>query len=244
VAEKYSDPKEVLLYSQMASEGLDEDERLLLDQFMRRKGRVLNVGCGAGREAFALAEAGFEVVGIDVAPGMIAEAKRHAQTSGINIHFAVKDATALDYPPNSFNYVLFSASVYSHIPTRKLRIDTLRRISDLLTPNGILFFSVQYKGSTLLPRVSLYDAFRNFAKPILKNRIHSEPGDVLVPYVSPVGTPSKLCYFHLFKDAGEVLEELSSANVDGFEDEKSSYWIVRPLKEGNNQGRIFREVTG
>lgn len=238
VTEKYNDANEVLYYSQCAFEGLDEQEQLAAEQFMKRKGRVLNIGCGAGREAFALAEAGFEVVGIDIAPGMIAAAKRHAQTSGKNVHFEVKDATALDYPSQSFDYVWISAGVYSHIPTRQLRIDTLRRIKDLLMPNGILFFSVAYRGDSLLPRVSLYGVFRRIAKPILKKRLHSEPGDMLVPYVSPGGTPSKLCYVHLFKDSSEVLEEITLAGLDGFEDEKSNYWIVKPCREG-----ILHEVV-
>ncbi|MFQ5656815.1 MAG: class I SAM-dependent methyltransferase [Candidatus Methylomirabilales bacterium] len=232
VAEKYNDAKEVLYYSQRVFEGLDMQERHLVDQFMSQRGRVLNIGCGAGREALTLAEAGFDVVGIDVAPGMIAEAKRHAETSGIPIQFEVRDATALDYAPSSFDYVWISDTVYSYIPTRQLRVITLRRISDLLTPNGSLFFSVEYQGSSFLPRVILYDAFRRIAKPILKNRLHSEPGDVKVRYVSPAGSPSKLCYTHLFRDPSEVLEEIMLAGLDGFEDGKSGYWVVKLCREG------------
>ncbi len=93
-----------------------------------------------------------------------------------------------------------------------------------------------------MSRVSLHDAFRRLLKRILKKRLQSEPGDILVPHVSPVGTPSKLCYFHFFKDAGEVQEEMTSANFDGFEDEKSGYWIARPSREGNSQGTVPREV--
>ena len=239
VAEKYNSANEVLHYSQCAFEGLDEQEQRAVEQFINNRGRVLNIGCGAGREAFALAEAGFEVVGIDVAPGMIAAAKSYAQMSGIKVYFEIKDATALDYPSQSFDYVWISVGVYSHIPTRQLRIDTLRRIKDLLMPNGIVFFSVGYKGNSLLPRVSLYSAFRRIAKPILKKRLHSEPGDMLVPYVSLEGTPSKLCYVHLFKDSSEVLEEITLAGLEGFEDEKSNYWIVKPRRDG-----ILHEVGG
>ncbi len=232
VAEKFDDAAEVVHYSHRTFQGLDEQERLLVEQFMGRSGRVLNIGCGAGREAFALAELGFAVVGIDVASQMIAEAKRYAKTSGKNIDFEVKDATALDYPPNSFDYVLISAGVYSHIPTRQLRIDMLKKITDFLTPNGILFFSVLYRTGSFFSRISLYDVFRRIAKPILKRRLQSEPGDSLVRYVSPVGTPSKLCYVHFFKDPSKVLEEIALAGLDGFEDEKSVYWIVKPCREG------------
>ncbi len=237
VAEKFNDAEEVLHYSQRTFEGLDAQERLLVEQFMGCSGRVLDIGCGAGREAFALAELGLDVVGIDVAPDMIAEAKRHAQTFRETIQFEVRSATALNYPSSSFDYVLISAGVYSHIPTRQLRIDMLRKINDLLTPDGIFFFSVLYRKHSL-SRISIYDAFRKITKPILNERLHSEPGDALVRYVSPVGTPSKLCYVHFFKDPSEVLEEIALAGLDGFEDEKSGYWIVRPRSEA-----ILREVA-
>lgn len=228
VVEKYNDTTEVRYYSHRAFEGLDEKEQHLVEQFMGQRGRVLNVGCGAGREAFALARQGFDIVGVDVAPLMIEEAKRHAQTSGINVHFEAQDATALGYPPNSFDYVLISEAVYSHIPTRQLRINTLKKIRNLLVPNGIMFFSVLYRKSSFLSRFSLYSAFLQIAKPLVKKRLHFELGDILVRYVSPVGTQSKLCYLHFFKDAAEVLEELSSAGLDGFEHNQSGYWIVKP----------------
>ncbi len=244
VAEKYNDPEEVDFYSHRAIEGLDEQEQHLLEQFMRRRGKVLNIGCGAGREAFAFAELGFEVTGIDVAPGMIAEAKRHAQTSGLNIRFEVKSATGLDYLPDSFDYVFVSEGVYSFLPTRDLRIKILRRIGELLTPDGILLFSASYNGNSVLSRVSLYSAFRRLAKPLLKERLHSEPGDVLVKHVSHVGTPSTLCYLHFFTDATEVMDEITSAGLDGFEAEKSGFWIVSPVREGNNRGTILTEVAG
>ena len=232
VAEKFNEDDEVVYHSQRAFEGLDEHEQYLVEQFMRRRGKVLNIGCGAGREAFAFAELGFEIVGIDFAPQMIAAARRHAPSDGKSIRFEVKSATDLDYPPDSFNYVFMGGGVYSLIPTRELRIDTLKKIGELLTPNGTLFFSAFYRRGSVLSRVSLYSAFRRVGKLFLKGRLHAEPGDILVRYVSPVGRPSNLCFLHLFKDAGEVLEEVSSAGLEGFEDKESGYWVVKPCREG------------
>ena len=244
VAQKFNEDEAVLYYSQRAFEGLDEHEQHLVEQFMGQRGRVLNIGCGTGREAFALAELGFEVVGIDVAPQMIAAARRHALSDGKNIRFEVKSATDLDYSPHSFDYVFISEGVYSLIPTRDLRIDVLKKIGELLTPNGTLFLSALYGRNSVLSRVFLYSVFRRIAKPFWKKRLHSEPGDILVRYVFPLGTASKLCYLHLFKEAGEVLEEVSSAGLEGFEDKQSGYWIVRPMSDGNNQGPILREAAG
>ena len=238
VTQKFNEEEEVFYHAQRAFDGLDEQEQHLVEHYMRRRGRVLNIGCGAGREAFALAELGFEVVGVDVAPRMVEAASRIAASRGQDIHFEVKSATNLDDLPQSFDYVFMAEGVYSLIPTRDVRIDVLRKIGKLLAPDGTLLFSALYRRAAVLSRVSLYSVFRRIAKRFLDRRLHAEPGDTLVRYVSPASKVSTLCYMHLFTDAGEVWEEVSSAGLDGFEDKQSGYWVVRPLKEGNVQGGI------
>ena len=49
-----------------------------LDDWMydHTRGRVLDVGCGAGRSAIALVDGGHEVVGVDVSPGAVAVCRR------------------------------------------------------------------------------------------------------------------------------------------------------------------------
>ncbi len=235
VAQKFNEDVEVFYYSERALDGLDEQEQHLVEQYMRRRGRVLNIGCGAGREAFALAELGFQVVGIDVAPRMIEAASRLAASRGKNICFEVKSATNLDYTPQSFDYVFMSEGVYSLIPTRDLRIDVLRNVGKLLAPDGTLLLSALYRRAVVLSRVSLYGVFRRIAKRLLSRRLHSEPGDTHVRYVSHASKASKLCYMHLFADADEVWKEVSSAGIDGFEDKQTGYWVVRPFKDDSSQ---------
>jgi len=243
VAQKFNEEEEVRYYSQQAFEGLDEKERGLVGRHMQRRGRVLNIGCGPGREAFALAELGFEVIGIDVAPRMIEAAGRLAASRGRNIRFEVKSATNLDYPLHSFDYVFMAEGVYSMIPTRDARIDILRKSGNLLAPDGTLLFSALYRRASILSRVSLYNVFRRIAMRYLGRRLHAEPGDTLVRYVSPASKASTLCYVHLFAGAGEVREEVSSAGLDGLEDTQTGYWVVRPLKVGNVQGGIGEEAA-
>ncbi len=64
---------------------------------------VLDLGCGAGRIAAALAARCRSVLGVDVSPGMVAEAqRRHAETT--NLRFAVTDGHTS--PPGAFDLIL------------------------------------------------------------------------------------------------------------------------------------------
>ncbi len=68
--------------------------------------RVLDVGCGIGRIAAGLAPHVGSVLGLDVSPGMVAEAqRRHGADS--RLAFAITDGSAPDHlEPESFGLVL------------------------------------------------------------------------------------------------------------------------------------------
>src|ERR1700729_1348616 len=54
--------------------------------------RVLDVGCGGGLLCEALARAGAQVTGIDLAPGMIEVARLHALSQNLKIEYRIEDA--------------------------------------------------------------------------------------------------------------------------------------------------------
>ena len=56
---------------------------------------VLDCGCGTGEQALMLAQRGFEVLGMDLAPSAIAAARRKASERGISLEFVVGNALAL-----------------------------------------------------------------------------------------------------------------------------------------------------
>lgn len=59
--------------------------------------RVLDVGCGQGRDALFIARAGHEVVGVDLSPCGIAALQKTARKEGLNITGFASDIT--DFEP-------------------------------------------------------------------------------------------------------------------------------------------------
>lgn len=60
-----------------------------------RHGRVLELGCGTGVNSVWLAEQGFDVVGVDLAPLAIERAEERARAAGVNVRFLVADVLQL-----------------------------------------------------------------------------------------------------------------------------------------------------
>jgi len=77
-----------------------------LDREMLLDDDVLDIGCGIGRMAEALAGRCRSVLGLDVSPGMVAEARRRHGAQA-HLRFEVTDGTGLDtLPPDAFDLVV------------------------------------------------------------------------------------------------------------------------------------------
>jgi SAM-dependent methyltransferase len=57
--------------------------------------RALEIGCGTGTNSVWLAQQGFEVTGVDVAPLAVERAEQRARAVGVQAHFVVADLLRL-----------------------------------------------------------------------------------------------------------------------------------------------------
>jgi 2-polyprenyl-6-hydroxyphenyl methylase / 3-demethylubiquinone-9 3-methyltransferase len=100
--------------------------------------RVLDVGCGGGLLAEALALAGAHVTAIDLAPGMIEVARLHAAAGELAIDYRLTSAAELaEVQPGSFD-VITCMEMLEHVPQPAGMMQTLAR---LMQPEGALFVS-------------------------------------------------------------------------------------------------------
>lgn len=66
--------------------------RLLLATIEHQPDRLLDVCCGTGNVAELMVEAGYQVTGFDISPGMIESARSKAAAKGLDIPYYVADA--------------------------------------------------------------------------------------------------------------------------------------------------------
>ncbi|UCE07675.1 MAG: class I SAM-dependent methyltransferase [bacterium] len=106
-----------------------------------QKGKMIDVGCGAGGTAVVLAKmfADCEVVGIDLSEPLlkIAEGSNQAAQLGERIKFEKADVQQIPYPDNSFDVVINLNMV--HLVEDP--ISMLNEMERILKPDGFLFIA-------------------------------------------------------------------------------------------------------
>ena len=114
-----------------------------------RPARALDFGCGVGRLVIPLAERCQAVVGVDVAPGMLAEARQNCAERHLeNVSFVLSDAT-LSQVTGSFD-LIHSYIVFQHIPVAAGRALLRQLVSHLEEGgSGALEFLLHRDGSRL-----------------------------------------------------------------------------------------------
>lgn len=110
----------------------------VLERTQLAQQRVLDVGCGGGLLAEALAQYGAQVTGIDLAPAMIEVARLHAQETHTTIDYQLASAEQLAaHSPAPFD-VITCMELVEHVPDPGALLATL---ASLLKPGGQLFIS-------------------------------------------------------------------------------------------------------
>lgn len=96
--------------------------------------RVADLGCGTGTVSVLMAEHGYEVVGVDLSPRMIDQARHKAHEVGVSVRFDVGNAAEPRLELAAFDVVFGRHVVWAMPDPAK----ALRRWVPLLRPGGRL----------------------------------------------------------------------------------------------------------
>lgn len=122
----------------------DSSERAARDAGLRALAvspgeRVLEIGCGTGHALVSLASAAGSsgrILGVDVAPGMLAVARQHLQSAAFdNVSLALADARRLCVRPERFDAVFMSFTLELF---GRAMPDVLAEVRRVLRPQGRL----------------------------------------------------------------------------------------------------------
>jgi SAM-dependent methyltransferase len=169
-AEQRSDPARrqfgavATAYATSAVHAAGPDLRLLVETANLSGGEsVLDLGCGAGHTALALAPNAAQIIALDVTPEMLEVAQQLAGARGItNISFRRGDATVLPFAAESFDLVTSRYSAHHYSDPAKA-IDEVARV----LRRGGRFILVD----TVAPEDPALDTFYNAAE-LLRDGSH------------------------------------------------------------------------
>jgi SAM-dependent methyltransferase len=105
-----------------------------------RRSRALDAGCGTGFQTKLLESLGYETHGVDVAPRLLAVARRRLPSSAV----ALASVEALPYRDASFDAAVCGGSTLSFVDDPGAALSELARV---LQPGARLLFDVEHRWS-------------------------------------------------------------------------------------------------
>jgi SAM-dependent methyltransferase len=137
-------------------------------------GRVLDVGCGAGRVALWLKFRGFDVTGIDASPTAIEVCRMRGLTKCL-----VMPVEKLAFPSASYDTVLMMGNNLGLAGTVSGTIELLKKLGTITTPEGRIIASGRDPYKTDKPEhLAYHERNRREGKPAGQIRLQVQFGDV------------------------------------------------------------------
>lgn len=101
------------------------------------KSRILDVGCGGGRDSKVFYQNGHHVVGIDLSKVMLRQARKRVPQA----RFVCMDVTKVDFPASSFDGI-WAEAVLLHLKRTDVP-KVLKRFYKILKPGGLIHIYVK-----------------------------------------------------------------------------------------------------
>ena len=102
--------------------------------------RNLDIGCGLGREAFQLADMGYDVAGIDISNEGISLVRQLSAEKRYDIPFTAYDGKELPFPDASFDVVLIWAQTFGLLYGAAFKRVYLAECRRVLKTDGLFSF--------------------------------------------------------------------------------------------------------
>jgi SAM-dependent methyltransferase len=152
-------------------------------------GAVLELGAGTGRVAVPLAQAGYDIVGIDESLSMIAIARRRAESLKLDkgkLEFVEGDMRNFNLV-RKFGLIFAAADTFQHLQTTADQRQCISCVVKHLAPSGIFAMSIRSPATVSWDEVGV-------AAPLLLDWTKTDPetGDLLMKFISAEADPARM----------------------------------------------------
>jgi ubiquinone/menaquinone biosynthesis C-methylase UbiE len=114
-----------------------KDRFFYLDVVKKYGGPVLDVGCGTGRILLDFMQLGFDIVGIDNSPEMLA--RLHQKADKLNLHPTVYQQEMIELSlPRKYQTILVPSSTFQLLLDASMPPIAMNRFYEHLLPGGVL----------------------------------------------------------------------------------------------------------
>ncbi|MBD7963731.1 class I SAM-dependent methyltransferase [Fictibacillus sp. Sa2CUA10] len=112
------------------------DENLVeyIERGLLKPGRVLELGCGPGRNAIFLAQCGFEVDAVDLSSEGLEWARERAMEKGVDVKFIQGSIFEMDLPHKEYD-LIYDSGCFHHVPPHR-RVSYLHLLNNCLKVGG------------------------------------------------------------------------------------------------------------
>lgn len=200
----------------------------------------LDVGCGHGWYACAMAESGFRMDACDLSIGQARQAFRNFGRGGESIPLSVADADSLPYADSSLDFA-YAVNVIHHLPSANSVARVMSEIVRILKPGGLFFL---HEINTQNP---LFRFYMGYVFPLFKDIDEGTeswiPSDAL-PVVEGASWQDGIQYFSFLPDfapsfALPLLSRFEVALERSFLNPWSSHYIAC-LRKHDGSDRVRR----
>lgn len=108
---------------------------------LKKNAKILDLACGYGAHALALAEYGFNVTGIDFSKNYITRARKNAQNKKIGVSFLEKDIRDISFSRH-FDAIISMYTSFGYFTDENDHLKVLKQISQALKPRGALILDL------------------------------------------------------------------------------------------------------
>jgi SAM-dependent methyltransferase len=104
--------------------------------------RIFDLGCGNGRIAIPLAQAGYSVTGLDASESLLAIAQQSAATGGVDLSLLRAEMKAFTAPAQ-FDAAINVGTAFGYVDSLEDDLAALRNVFELLTPGGVFLLETE-----------------------------------------------------------------------------------------------------